>query len=72
MVEPGTAPRRYAIGAPGDVVALGDWNCDGIDTPGLFRPSTGVISLFDAWPVTTDTAAPSVVATGEGLPDSDC
>jgi len=25
----------------GDLAAAGDWNGDGIDTPGVFRPSTG-------------------------------
>jgi Tol biopolymer transport system component len=29
------------FGAPGDLAVVGDWNGDGIDTPGVFRPSTG-------------------------------
>jgi hypothetical protein len=72
QVEPGTEPRRYAVGAPGDVVGLGDWDCDGDDTPGLFRPTTGVVTLFDTWPVTADAADPSLVTTGDGLPDPGC
>jgi hypothetical protein len=28
---------------------LGDWNCDGVDTPGLYR-AVGDVQYFDAWP----------------------
>ena len=42
--------RRYALGATGDFVETGDWNCDGQVTAAIVRPSTGGIVLFDAWP----------------------
>jgi hypothetical protein len=42
-------PRRFALGLPGDRVHLGDWNCDGIATPALFRPSTGATLYYDTW-----------------------
>ncbi len=42
--------RRYAIGAAGDFVELGDWDCDGQATAAIVRPSTGGVVLFDAWP----------------------
>ncbi|MXZ95905.1 MAG: hypothetical protein F4Y99_08275 [Acidimicrobiaceae bacterium] len=42
--------RRYAIGATGDFVEVGDWNCDGQATAAIVRPSTGGVVLFDAWP----------------------
>ncbi len=29
----------FFYGNPGDVPFAGDWNCDGVDTPGLFRQS---------------------------------
>jgi hypothetical protein len=29
------------FGQSGDLAAVGDWNGDGIDSPGVFRPSTG-------------------------------
>jgi hypothetical protein len=29
----------FFYGNPGDVPFMGDWNCDGVDTPGLFRQS---------------------------------
>jgi eukaryotic-like serine/threonine-protein kinase len=41
--------KRIAIGEPGDQLVLGDWNCDGVDTPGLYR-AVGDVQYFDAWP----------------------
>ncbi len=35
----------FRFGNPGDLPILGDWNCDGIDTVGTFRPRTGQIRL---------------------------
>lgn len=35
----------FYFGNPGDVGFLGDWNCDGIDTPGLYRSSDGYVYL---------------------------
>ena len=42
--------RKYAIGAEGDLVATGDWDCDGDATPAIVRPATGDVVLFDGWP----------------------
>ena len=42
--------RRYAIGATGDFVETGDWDCDGQATAAIVRPGTGGVVLFDAWP----------------------
>jgi serine/threonine protein kinase len=39
----------YELGQPGDALLLGDWNCDRIDTPALYRPSTGEVFLFNQW-----------------------
>lgn len=32
-----------------DIPITGDWNGDGIDTPGLWRPSTSTFYLWDKW-----------------------
>ncbi|MDQ3569685.1 MAG: serine/threonine protein kinase [Actinomycetota bacterium] len=40
--------RRYQLGRAGDAVVLGDWDCDGRDTPALYRPG-GAVFFFDAW-----------------------
>lgn len=42
--------QRIAIGEPGDQLVLGDWDCDGVDTPGLYRARAGDVQYFDAWP----------------------
>ena len=42
--------HRYGVGAPGDFVQTGDWDCDGRATPAIVRPSTGHVVLFDTWP----------------------
>jgi hypothetical protein len=44
---------RYGVGRPGDVLAVGDWDCDGATTVAAVRPSTGEVFVFDRW------AAPS-------------
>jgi subtilisin family serine protease len=35
----------FYFGNPGDVGFMGDWDCDGIDTPGLYRQSDGYAYL---------------------------
>gem|GEM_PF-6532735 len=37
---------RWALGRPGDVLLVGDWDGDGRWSPGLHRPSTGEVLLF--------------------------
>lgn len=41
--------RRWAVGSPGDVIVLGDWNCDRTTTPAVLRPATGGLFVFDRW-----------------------
>ena len=38
----------FYYGNPGDVPFLGDWDCDGIATPGLYRQSDGYVYLRNA------------------------
>lgn len=40
--------RSFYFGNPGDLPFLGDWNCDGIATPGLYRQSDGYVYLRNA------------------------
>jgi len=35
----------FYFGNPGDVPFAGDWDCDGVDTPGLYRQSDGFVYL---------------------------
>jgi hypothetical protein len=37
--------RSFYFGNPGDLPFMGDWDCDGVDTPGLYRQSDGYVYL---------------------------
>jgi hypothetical protein len=55
LVDPGTgewhlrnwvgAVVSFYYGNPGDYPFMGDWDCDGVDTPGLYRQSDGYVYL---------------------------
>jgi glucose/arabinose dehydrogenase len=40
-----TNTTTIGYGNPGDVPFMGDWDCDGVDTPGLYRQSDGFAYL---------------------------
>lgn len=42
-------PITYEIGRPGDLAAVGDWDCNGTATLGVYRPDTGAWFTFDSW-----------------------
>ncbi|HEY8547631.1 MAG TPA: hypothetical protein VIL36_21360, partial [Acidimicrobiales bacterium] len=42
--------RRIRLGQRGDSLFLGDWDCDGVDTPGLYRWTEGEVEYYDHWP----------------------
>ncbi|MCB1246430.1 MAG: N-acetylmuramoyl-L-alanine amidase [Acidimicrobiia bacterium] len=39
------ATTSFYYGVPGDTPIVGDWDCDGVDTPGLYRRSDGFVYL---------------------------
>ena len=41
----GGATTSFLYGNPGDFPMMGDWDCDGVDTPGLYRQSDGFVYL---------------------------
>jgi hypothetical protein len=41
----GAADLTFTYGSPGSVPVTGDWNGDGIDTPGIYQPETGAWHL---------------------------
>ncbi len=43
--EPGGGSTEFFYGMPGDIPLLGDWDGDGLDTVGAFRPSNGFFYL---------------------------
>lgn len=38
---------EFFFGGQGDIPLVGDWDCDGFDTPGVFRPSDASVHLTD-------------------------
>ncbi len=42
-------PVRWTLGQPGDLIAVGDWECDGRPAPALLRPATGDVFVFPGW-----------------------
>jgi lysophospholipase L1-like esterase len=49
--RPGNADYTFFYGNPGDVPLFGDWDGDGSDTPGMYRPSNGFAYLTNTLPV---------------------
>ncbi|MFC2153814.1 hypothetical protein ACFLQ7_04210 [Actinomycetota bacterium] len=43
--SPNGDTTSFYFGNPGDYPIMGDWDCDGIDTPGLYRQSDGYVYL---------------------------
>ncbi len=43
--DSGGDTAAFLFGNPGDVPFMGDWDCDGVDTPGLYRQSDGFVYL---------------------------
>jgi len=41
--------KWYSAGSAGDVVVVGDWNCDRVATVALLRPRSGEIFVFESW-----------------------
>jgi hypothetical protein len=37
--------EEFYFGNPGDFPFVGDWNCNGVDTPGMYRQSDGYVYL---------------------------
>lgn len=50
------------FGQAGDLAVVGDWNNDGIDTPGVFRPSTGQFLLTNSPNTSNSSPSASIVS----------
>jgi hypothetical protein len=44
-----TDEGAWTIGRAGDLIATGDWDCDGVATVALLRPATGALYSFRDW-----------------------
>jgi hypothetical protein len=59
----------FQVGGSGDWLSVGDWDCDGDETPALYRPDTGEVFVFPSWGGTGAVAsAPPIDARPEGIP----
>ena len=77
-IDLGGDRKRIGLGEPGDQLILGDWDCDDVDTPGLYKPAGAWSSTTTAgrrWPTrrtsptrseTVDTGGRAEVAEGNG------
>ena len=45
LYEGGVQSTEFYFGDPGDYPFMGDWDCNNIDTPGLYRQSDGYVYL---------------------------
>ncbi len=54
--------RRLAVGDAGDLVATGDWHCDGLATLVLLRRSSGSVWHFPSWPLAGNSVVGTLVA----------
>lgn len=43
--DAGGSIETFYFGLPGDVPLVGDWDCNGIDSAGMWRPDTGLVYL---------------------------
>lgn len=84
VLSPGTVAVdgvRFSVGGPADLLAIGDWNCDGRATVALVEHDSGRVYLFADWagaghdisvpPVTTVPRAVAVAShdlDGDGCP----
>lgn len=48
--EPSSPDYTFWFGMAGDVPLFGDWDGDGYDTPGMYRPTNGFAYLTNDWP----------------------
>lgn len=48
LSDEGGDVATFFFGNPGDLPFTGDWNCSGVDTPGLYRQSDGFVYLRNA------------------------
>lgn len=58
--DAGARAGRYALGQAGDLVVVGDWDCDGTDTPAVVRPIDGEVFVFDGYGELVPTRGPAL------------
>ncbi|WP_428119770.1 lipopolysaccharide kinase InaA family protein [Candidatus Poriferisodalis sp.] len=54
---------RWRLGTTGDLIAVGDWNCDGRSTLALVRPRSGLAAFYESWPRSARSVVPARIVT---------
>ena len=72
-IEPAVADRpsstistpfgRWRLGTEGDLIAVGDWNCDGRSTLAVVRPHSGLAAFYESWPRSARSVGPARIVT---------
>ena len=68
----------FEVGDPGDIVRVGDWDCDGTPNAAVLRPHTGEVFVFDDWAQEGDALRVTALAVHPDAvdivtsPDRDC
>lgn len=60
--------EKFSVGRASDVIVLGDWDCDGRDTPALYRPDAGRTWIFNSWAATSEPVTPARSTAASGPP----
>ncbi len=62
--------RRWQVAEPGDVVVVGDWDCDDIATPAVLRPGSGQVWRYPRWAQEDEEVVAALVTTVPGAVDA--
>jgi hypothetical protein len=68
VVAPTFGIKTVNFGQTGDLPVAGDWNADGIDTPGVYRASTGQFLLTNSTATNPNVEITVTFGIGEDLP----
>lgn len=64
-------PRRYDFGGRRGQLLVGDWNCDGAESPALYETSTGRVLYFPYVPEGARAEIPPVKSESSGIVDGE-
>lgn len=66
----GSGGHRWEVARAGDVVVVGDWDCDEIATPMVLRPGSGEVWRYPRWAAEGEEVAAVLVTTVPGAVDA--
>ena len=63
---------RFVLGESDDVPVVGDWDCDGLATPAVWRPNRHEVHYFTGWAAANESLTAARVVTADGPPRETC